>query len=413
MQNNKIDKEKLERFFNQPIEVQIELFKNYIKMVKLFADFIFEDEVNTKAGTKYDRSSQYSRWGSNPGSIRIGEERVRVNVARIYDKEEQTARNVDIYTKLRQIPHPGEEILKKLAVGISQNDYKQVSQHLADSFGLSQSTLSKTFIEESGKILESFQSRDLSKYDFVALVIDGKYLAKEQIVIALGITINGDKIPLEFIQSTTENAEAVSGLLQRLINRNFSFNQGLFVISDGSKGIKKAVSKVFGNFALIQRCQWHKRENVVSYLREEEKVSFRSKLQRAYNEVDYKVAKSKLLEIRDELLGVNHTAARSLEVGTILWKGLEETLTLHRLGLLEELGRSLTTTNTIENLNSLLGKYLRRVKYWQAGDMKSRWIAVALCEIEHRMRKINNHEKLHLLRLAIQSELKIDQRKVG
>lgn len=407
MQNSKIDKEKLERFLNQPVEMQLELFKNYVEMVKLFANFLFEDEVDTKAGERYDRSSQCSRWGSNPGSIRIGEEKVRVNVPRIYDKEEQTAQNVDIYTKLREITQPSEEILKKLAIGISQNDYKRVSQHLTDSFGLSQSTLSKTFIEESEKILKRFQSRDLSKYDFVALVIDGKYLAKEQIVIALGITLEGDKIPLEFIQSTTENAESVIGLLKKLINRNFSFSQGLFVISDGSKGIKKAVSKVFGNFALIQRCQWHKRENVVSYLREEDKAPVRSKLQRAYREPNYEIAKSKLLEIRDELLRVNHTAARSLE------EGLEETLTLHRLGLVEELGRSLTTTNTIENLNSQLEKYLRRVRYWQDGDMKSRWIAVALCEIEHRMRKISNHKKLYLLRSAIQSELKIQQRKVA
>jgi len=407
MQNSKITKEKLERFLSQPIELQLELFKNYVEMVKLFANFLFEDEVDTKAGQRYARSSQYSRWGSNPGSIRIGEEKVRVNVPRIYDKDEQTAQNVDIYTKLREISQPSEEILKKLAIGISQNDYKRVSQHLTDSFGLSQSTLSKTFIEGSDKILKEFQSRDLSKYDFVALVIDGKYLAKDQIVIALGVTIEGDKIPLEFIQSTTENAESISGLLKKLINRNFSFSQGLLVICDGSKGIKKAVSKVFGSLALIQRCQWHKRENVVSYLREEDKAQMRSKLQRAYREPNYEIAKSKLLEIRDELLQINHTAAKSLE------EGLEETLTIHRLGLVEELGRSLTTTNTIENLNSQLEKYLRRVRYWQNGDMKSRWVAVALCEIEHRMRKISNHKKLNLLRSAIQSELKLHQRKVA
>jgi putative transposase len=122
---------------------------------------------------------------------------------------------------------------------------------------------------------------------------------------------------------------------------------------------------------------------------------------------DYETAKSKLKEIMIELMEINRSAARSLE------EGLEETLTLHRLGLVEQLGRSFTTMNLIENLNSQLKKYIGRVKRWMNSDMRSRRMAVALFQIERRMRKVNNYEKLHLLRTALKTELKIKQKKAA
>ena len=255
--------------------------------------------------------------------------------------------------------------------------------------------------------MEEFQRRDLSKYDFVCLLIDGKYLAKEQMIIAIGITIKGEKIPLDFIQSTTENSLAVKGLLQRLIERNFGFQEGLLVVCDGSKGIIKAVKEVFGEYVLIQRCQWHKRENVVSYLNDEMKERYRRKIQLAYYEPDYKEAKGKLLEIIDELKEINLSASRSLE------EGLEETLTLHRLGMVEKLGNSLSTTNIIENVNSGISRILRNVKFWRNSSMRSRWIAIALVELEGRMKRIKNYRKLPKLREAIKKELKINETMVA
>ena len=272
---------------------------------------------------------------------------------------------------------------------------------------MSQSTVSRSFIEESKKILEEFEGRDLGLYDFIALVVDGKYLSRDNMVIALGVTITGVKIPLGFVQTTTENSEAVKGLLKDLIKRNFHFKEGILVIIDGSKGIRKAIEETFGKLARVQRCQWHKRENVISYLPEKEQDIYRGKLQRAYSEPEYETAKRRLYEIRNELVKINRSAAKSLE------EGLEETLTMHKLGLVEELGRSFTTTNLIENLNSQLMKYLRRIKRWTNAEMKSRWVAVALVEIEGKMRRVNNYEKLHLLRAALKSELKLKQQKAA
>ena len=302
---------------------------------------------------------------------------------------------------------PSEAVMKKVIKGLSQRDYEEVTKSVLESFGLSQSTISRQFMEESRKRLEEFEKRDLGVYDCIALVLDGKYLLKDQIVIALGVTVTGVKIPLGFIQTTTENSEAIKGLLKNLIKRNFRFEQGILAIIDGSKGMKKAIEETFGKYALIQRCQWHKRENVVSYLRVDEQEKYRGKLQRAYDEPDYTVAKLKLGEVREELKRINRSAASSLE------EGLEETLTLHRLGIVDVVGRSFSTTNLIENVNSQLVKYLRKVKYWVNADMKARWIAVGLLETEQKMRRVNQYKKLHVLRTAIQSELKLKHRKAA
>jgi putative transposase len=407
MKNSEINKENLEWYLSQPRDLQYQLFQNFVDVAKLHYNQLMEDEKASKTGKKYERPNRYSRWGKNPGSILIGEEKVPVEVPRFYDKEEQRTEESAYYRQLHELPMPTEEVLKKVIKGLSQKDYAEVTRSVLESFGMSQSTVSRRFIEESKKRLEEFESRDLGDYDFIALIIDGKYLSRDNIVIALGVTITGLKVPLGFIQATTENNESVKGLLKNLINRNFRFEEGLLTITDGSKGLKKAVEETFGNLSINQRCQWHKRENVVSYLREEEKNIFRGKLQRAYDEPDYEEAKRRILGIRDELKKINRSAANSLD------EGLEETLTMHRLGLVEELGRSFTTTNLIENLNSQLIKYLRKVKRWINPEMKSRWVAVALLEVENKMRRINNYDKLHLLRTAIKSELDIKQQKVA
>jgi len=407
MKDSKIKKENLQWLIKQPVKMQYELFKNFVELAKMHYNQLVEEELKEKAGKKYERGKRYSRWGNNPGSIRIGEEKVPVEVPRLYDKEQESTEEAENYRRLHNIEKPSEELMRKIILGLSQKDYERVTRTVLESFGMSQSTVSRSFIEESSKRLEEFESRDLGKYDFIALIIDGKYLSKDNIIIALGVTITGVKIPLGFVQATTENTEAVKGLIKNLIKRNFSFKEGILAVVDGSKGLKKAINETFGKYALIQRCQWHKRENVVSYLNRNQEDIFRGKLQRAYKEPDYETAKRRLYEIRDELEKINRSAARSLE------EGLEETLQLHKLGLTEELGSSFSTTNLIENLNSQLRKYLGRIKKWVNPDMKARWLATSLTEIEHKMRRVNNYEKLYLLRTAIKSELKLKQRIVA
>ena len=411
MQDTHSKEKNLEWMKNQPLSVQLNMFQEYTEIMKIVANTLMQESVTEKCGERYSREKpeggRYNRWGYNPGSIKVGDEKVPVEVPRYQDEKEDIVRNNEIYEEIKSQNSPNEQMIRSILLGLSQKDYGKISKTVSESFGLSQSTISRKFIEESSKQLEEYERRDLSHYDFISLLIDGKYLAKQQIVICMGITITGDKLLLGFIETTTENSTAVKGLLKNLLDRNFSFTEGLLCVLDGSKGLNKAVKETFGKDCLIQRCQWHKRENVVSYLSEGNAVEYRARLQSAYSEPVYEQAKAKLTEILNDLDKVNRSAANSLR------EGLEETLTLHRLGLSVQLGRSLSTTNCIENINSRLGSYLRKIKYWKTPDMLARWTSMGLIEIETRLRKINNYKKLYLLREALKYELKLEQKKVA
>lgn len=383
---------------------KLALAKHLLELNLLLINELLEDEVCSLAGQRYSRdkphNGKFSRWGSNPGSVRIGEERVPVSVPRVYDQENKENISLGNYKSLREAEPDELRLMNGLLHGLSTKDYGKVIRNFSDSFGLSKSSVSNRFIKQSTEAAREFNERDLSEHTFVALYIDGKYLAKQQMVIALGVTDQGDKLPLGFIQTSTENSRSIKELLSDLLSRGFSYDVGFLCLIDGAKGLRKAVDEVFGHEAIVQRCQWHKRENVLSYLSEKDKKHFKRKLNAAYLTEDYKEAKLRLEDISDELSRININACNSLK------EGLEETLTIHRLELKSDFGKSFSTTNIIENLNSQLGKYLGRVKYWKTSDQRQRWLASALLEIENKMRKVDNYKILHLLVDAIKIEIK-------
>ena len=327
----------------QSIDVKMSVLRHYAEISLLLVNDILDDEVHSLSGDRYSHNKpndgRYSRWGYNPGSIRIGNEKARVQVPRVYDHEVGGNVSLESYRNMNESSEVSKELLTGIIKGLSMSDYREVVQKITDSFGLSRSSVSNRFIEESSEKLKEFEERKLDQYEFVALFIDGKYLSKEQIVIVLGITSRGEKIPLCFIQTHTENAKSIKEMLIKLVDRGLSNVGGLLCVVDGSKGILKALREVFGDYAVIQRCQWHKKDNVLSYLNGSDKDYFKRKLNKAYNSDSYEEAKEKLLLIRDELKLKNLSAARSLE------EGLEETLTLQRLGLKDLFGRSFSTTN--------------------------------------------------------------------
>ena len=134
------------------------------------------------------------------------------------------------------------------------------------------------------------QERDLSAEDVVAIFLDGKMFADATMVVALGITITGDKRFLGFVETSTENEQVLTPFLRSLMERGLDISEGVLVIVDGGKGLRAAVKRAFGNRALVQRCQWHKRENVVSYLSKTEQAAWRKRLQRAYQRPEYNEA---------------------------------------------------------------------------------------------------------------------------
>ena len=382
--------------------VKLALIRNVREIVELLIKSVFEDEITEKIGERYKhgkKERKIYRWGRNPGSVRIGEEKVKIEIPRLRDEQTKSEVVLDSYNKLKEAEPDTEKLLKGVMHGISMNDYHDVVRQFEDSYGLSRSKVSQMFIEQSSKRVEEFLNRDLSIYNFVALFIDGKYLAKEQIVIVLGITEEGDKIALGFIQAATENSRSIKEMLSGLIERGFKYDDGILCITDGSKGIHKAVKDTFGDYGVIKRCSWHKRENMLSYLPESCKEGFKKKYNKAYSNTDYIEARNAFIDLSEELSRVNISASRSI------LEGLDELLTLHRLNLIEDFGRSFSTTNVIESLNSQLVKYIGKVKYWKTSDQRYRWIASSLIEIEPRLRKINNYRRLNILKEKVKAEV--------
>lgn len=401
IKNSYQNRECLNEVMSQPLEAKIHMLQNYNEMVNYLANDILEELCSNYCGKPYEGfgQKQYVRYGTNPGSLKIGQENLPVKIPRIKDKQQHKVLNLPEYKELNQQQEPGEDLLKALVKGVSTRDYKEVFHHIAQGLGLSDSQVSEAFKEESSQKLKEFQQRDLSQYDFVGLMIDGKYLAREQMIIVLGITSEGFKIPIDFIQATTEHHRPIHELLANLKERGISFEEGIFISIDGAKGLRKAVEDVFGHSAFIQRCQWHKRENVISYLPEKYQDHYKRRIQNAYQKEAYSEAKQELEAISEELKTINKSAERSL------WEGLEETLTLHRLEIPVELRSTFATTNCIENLNSQLGKYLGKVKRWRNSDQRERWVAAGLMEIETKMRRISNYKKLRELKLILKNNL--------
>jgi transposase-like protein len=232
----------------------------------------------------------------------------------------------------------------------------------------------------------------LSKEDIVAIFVDGKTFAENEIVIALGVDINGTKSILGFVETSTENSVVINRFIRDLLDRGLKNENEILFIIDGSKGLRKGIKTAFKEKAIIQRCQWHKRENVVAYLPKEEQKRFRKKLQDAYNKPTYIAAKAEIEKIKKELKLMNESAVTSLE------EGLEETLTLHRLNLIKEIGKSFKTTNCIESVNRQMEQYTGRVCYWKNSNQRQRWVATALTEIEPRLNKVSGHKYMELLR---------------
>ena len=394
-------REQLHELLKQPMEAKIHLLQNYNEMVNYLANDILEELCQRYCGRPYESfgRKQFVRYGTNPGSLKIDHENIPVKVPRVKDKDADQVFNVPEYKDMKQQYAPSEDLLKAIAKGVSTRDYQEVFQHIAQGLGLSDSRISEAFKQESSEKLRTFQERDLTHHDLVALMIDGKYLAREQMIIVLGITSEGFKIPLDFIQATTEHHRPIKELLANLKQRGLSFEAGLLVCIDGAKGLHKAVEEVFGHVAFIQRCQWHKRANVLSYLPDKHQEHYKRKIQQAYHKEAYCEAKQELEKIAEELNTINKSAARSLQ------EGLEETLTLHRLAIPLALRSTFATTNCIENLNSQLGKYLGKVKRWRNSDQRERWVAVGLMEIEGKMRRISNYKRLSELQLILKNQL--------
>lgn len=369
-----------------------------------------QQEVLALAGPRYQRHAPDQprrRWGAQRGSVYLADQKLPVQVPRVRDLDAGSEVALRCYQALQTPRQMDEGLLLRVLKGIATRNYEACAEAVPEAFGVSRSSVSRRYVKGTARKLAAFQERSLEGYDLVALFLDGKAFADEEIIIALGVTLDGQKVPLGFVQAATENERVCRRFLTDLVDRGLQYESGLLVVLDGGKGLYQAVTSVLKGHACVQRCQYHKRKNVESYLPKSEQARLRRQMEAAYRKPTYGEAKAALEALKPGLELMNLSALHSLE------EGFEETLTLHRLGLMPML-TSFRTTNCIENVNSLLGQLTRNVRRWTNSSQRHRWVAAGLLDIEPRLRRINGYCHLQTLRHALQTELGIKQlAKVG
>lgn len=392
-----------EEFEALDLERRVALIQELIPLGLMAAAEELQREVEELAGIRHGRKAGEGegvyRFGSNAGSVLLGGQRLPIRVPRV--RIEQGEVRLRSYELLhRGVAAADERLMDRVLYGVSCRNYEATVGPRAGAIGTSKSTVSKEFVAASSGVLTEFRERRLEE-DFVALFVDGKYFAEDEMVIALGITMDGYKRVLGFVEAGTENTRVVSSFFRSLLDRGLNVDKGVLVCIDGAKGVRSAALQVFKKRTVIQRCQWHKRENVVSYLPRDQQNWMRKRLQRAYERPTYAEAHQALKKVRSELEAENQSALGSLD------EGFEETLTLHRLGVFAKMGRSFKTTNCIESINSMAEDLCSKVKNWKNSKQKQRWLATALRDIEPRLRRVHGYKHLPLLRRALMKELNI------
>ena len=378
------------------LDSRVELIQMLIPLGLQAVEEELQAEVARLVGARYSRAqAEQKRWGSNPGSVFLGTQKVAIRVPRVRDVAVPRAVPLASYRALQNPQVIEDRVLAQVINGISTRKYERAARAVPECFGVKRSSISRKFIPATAKKLEAFLQRDLSGEDLVAIFIDGKRLAETDMILARGVTLEGKKIILGFIEANTENYTVCKDFINDLVERGLRTDQEILFIMDGAKGLYKGIKAVLREQAVVQRCQWHKRENVLDYLNPTQAEPFRRVLQRAYEQPTSEKAKAALQMLQKELAVLNGSAVKSLE------EGLEETLTWHRLGLFKELGTSFKTTNCIESLNRQVGIYTDRVSYWKTSDQRQRWLAAACVEIEPRLHKVKGHRYLKALRQAM------------
>jgi transposase-like protein len=355
-------------------------------------ELLMEEEVRKLAGERSQPQPERTanRWGKERGYCVVMGQKVPIERPRVRTTEDQEVR-LGSYELFHRGEPLTETVWEKLMLGLSTRKYGQAVREFSEAYGLEKSAVSQHFIEASRAKLKDLMERRLDKIRLCALLIDATPFEGQQMVVALGIGQDGRKTILGVRQGATENATVVGELLGDLLNRRLDFTQPRLYVLDGGKALHAAVKKYAGESAPIQRCQVHKRRNVLDHLTDEQRSVVAKKLNAAYALEDYVAAKQALNGLHRELMHLNPSAARSLA------EGLEETLTVHRLNVPPQLRLTLASTNVIESAFSIVERVCLNVKRWHAGDQRERWVGSGLLVAQKQFRRVKGHKQIPLL----------------
>jgi len=355
-------------------------------------DLLMQEEVRELAGERSRRQMERtaSRWGSERGYAVVMGQKVPIRRPRVRSTDDQEV-PLGSYEMFHRGEPLTETVWEKLMLGLSTRKYGQAVREFTEAYGLEKSAVSEHFVEASREKLQHMMERRLDKTRLCALLIDATPFAGQQMVAALGIGEDGRKTILGIRQGATENATVVGELLADLMERGLDFTRPRLYVLDGGKALTAAVKKYAGESAPIQRCQVHKRRNVLDYLTDEQKPGVATRLNAAYALEDYAAAKQALNALHRELMDLNPSAARSLG------EGMEETLTVHRLHLPMQLRKTMASTNVIESAFSIVEQVCKNVKRWHGGDQRERWVGSGLLVAEKQFRRITGYKQIPAL----------------
>jgi transposase-like protein len=355
-------------------------------------DLMMQEEVRELAGERSEQQAErtVNRWGSERGYCVVMGQKVPIQRPRVRTTDDKEVR-LGSYEMFHRGEPLTETVWEKLMLGLSTRKYGEAVRQFTEAYGLEKSAVSEHFIEASRAKLKEMMERRLDKTRICALLIDATPFAGQQMVAALGIGEDGRKTILGIRQGATENATVVGELLGDLLERGLDFTESRLYVLDGGKALTCAVKKHAGESAPIQRCQVHKRRNVLDHLTDEQKPGVAKRLNAAYALEDYAAAKQALNLLQRELADLNPSAARSLA------EGMEETLTVHRLHLPIQLRKTLASTNVIESAFSIVEKVCKNVKRWHGGDQRERWVGSGLLVAEKQFRRIQGHKHIPAL----------------
>ena len=343
------------------------------------------EELASIVGPKHARvgAGRVGNWhGTTTGQVVLGSQKITVSRprGRYVDGGEvelaawETFASEDL---LRQV------VVERMLAGVATRRHVDVTEPVGvDGHAQSKSAVSRRFKAATEQALAELLARDLSALDIAVLMIDGLNVAGQMITVAVIITADGTKVPVGLILGDTENTVVVTDLLADLVARGLRYDHGIVAVIDGSKALRKAVVKVFGERALIQRCTLHKRRNVIGYLPVDQRDAIDRRLAAAFAQPDPAKGLKACRDLARQLDANHPDAAASLR------EGLEEMFTIAGLGVTGRLRQSLTNTNCIESMISITRTTTGRVKHWRDGTMKKRWIAAGMLEAERSFRRL-------------------------
>jgi putative transposase len=359
--------------------------------LKIIHHFL-EEEIAHRCGP-HGQQSAY-RHGRQPGYIVFAGRKVPIAKPRLRAKGGQEM-VLKSYQAFQQDGRMQRAVARKLTHQVSTRNYAAAIDDCLQGYGIDKSSVSRQWKAATAAELQKLVQRSVPA-DLVALLLDGQYFRKECLIVALGVDKEGQKHVLGLWQGATENSTLVRELLADLRERGLNTEAAILVVIDGAKALYKGAKEIFGERALLQRCRVHKLRNVLEHLPLEKRAQAAWRLRGAWSKATPQEATKELRACVKWLETINPSAARSLE------EGLEETLTVMRLGLDESLVRSFSSTNLIESCFARTESWTRRVKRWRGSGMVLRWGAAALLFAEKGFRRVRGHRHLTQLIQALQ-----------